>query len=180
MAECTTIFVLLLVCHRLTISGSFLWKGRDIDRGRLALRTLLCDWWRNSDCFFDLCMTIFVLDSRLALLFYLDSVFDHCLIFFRLRLLLSPFWACFGPVPHSCLTIFVHPDWFCFALCSPYSDSGKVIVSPAGLHPSNGTLFVILLCYFSFIVFEGYPGRRSHLCWELARCLLLAWQAFED
>ena len=87
----------------------------------------------------------------------------------------------FAPVPHSFSTIFDRPDCdFVLPLCFPYSDSGKVRVSPAGLHPSNETLFVILFCYFSFVDFEGYPGRRSHLFWEFATRPLRARQAFED
>ncbi len=31
-------------------------------------------------------------------------------------------------------------------------------------NPSDGALFVVLFCYFAFLVFGGYPGWRLTLC----------------
>ena len=132
-----------------------------------------------------------------------DCVVDSCMTVFAFHLRFSPspfgfvcyldFYPCIPHDSDSCPALMICSPW-CLTrfwpysttltvilfFCSPYSDSGKVRVSPAGLHPSNGTLFVILSCYFSFVVFEGYPGRRCHLCWELATSPLRARQAFED
>ena len=134
-----------------------------------------------SDCLVDLWETVFysTYDSRLALLFCLDFAFGHCLFFFRL--LPSPFiffcWldfdpcipydsdSCpalfdlFAPVPHSCSTLFstLTVTFFCPSaprIVTPV----KLRVSPAGLHPSNRTLFVILLCCFPFLFLKVILG----------------------
>ena len=64
----------------------------------------------------------------------------------------QPFLICSS----QCLTQPCSPSLTVTSLCSLYSDSGEDRVSPAGLHPSNGTLFFILFNLL-FLIFV----RRS-------------------
>ena len=158
----------------------------------------------SSDCFVDLRMTVFVFDLRLSpspfcfvwtscltiTSFSYDS--DSCLTRFYLfadwlltlpsvttLIPAQPFLICLP----QCLTRvwpFSPPRLWLFCPTTRRIVTLVNFVSSAGFHPSNRTLVVILLCYFSFIVFEGYSGGRSHLCWELATRPLWAHKAFED
>ena len=137
------------------------------DHSRLALWTL-CVWIVND------WLSLWLCDRFCIWLMTFASLFWFCL-FFGFRPL-RPLLLWFLPSPFGLFAaVLVGPLRFVWWL-----RWGWVSVSPAGFYPSIGTLFVILLSYFFFIVFEGYPGRRSPLCWELATCPLRAQQAFED
>ena len=130
-----------------------------VDQCKLALWTLVYDWGRISDWFFDLCMTLtyytlyYTYDPCLALLICLLVGFWP-LPPLRLWFLPNPFRS----VHPSASLVFdriLHPDCdFVLPLWSLHSDACKV----DWFHHSSGTLFVILLFCFSFIFFKVILG----------------------